>query len=51
VLRHLLAGGEAEVPEEGAFPASPDPAISRHATGRAEESSKESFPASDPPAY
>lgn len=50
VLRHLLTGDEPKATEkDGTFTAEPEPAISRHETGRVDESSIESFPASDPP--
>jgi len=50
VLRNLLDGGQARPTDKGRFEANPEPAVSRFDTARVDESSDESFPASDPPA-
>jgi len=51
VLRNLLTGGQSVPTDKGKFAANPEPAVSRFDTGRVDESSDESFPASDPPAH
>src|SRR5690606_31178152 len=51
VLRNLLNDEVARPKEKATFEANPEPAVSRFETGRVDESSDDSFPASDPPAH
>jgi aconitate hydratase len=51
VLRNLLEGSDAKPSDKGVFEANPEPPVSRFDTERVDDSSEDSFPASDPPAH
>ncbi len=51
VLRNLLEGSDPKPKDKGAFEANPEPPVSRFDTERVDDSSEDSFPASDPPAH
>ncbi len=51
VLRNLLDDNHARPTDKVTFKANPKPAVSRFDTGRVDESSDDSFPASDPPSH
>jgi len=51
VLRNLLDGGSSRATDIGSFSSNPEPGVSRFDTGRVDDSSDDSFPASDPPPH